>query len=118
MAKSPSTIGGVIAALSDCIDFSTLSDEDLAQLANATTAATTAAEELAEVVEGIGCLIAEDIAEGTSGALQDSSTPHLLWFISRQVAEIAIVNKVGSDAAFFIKSRRSATESAGGTKHG
>ncbi|MDF3116321.1 hypothetical protein KPA94_23095 [Burkholderia semiarida] len=81
-------------------DMKDLMQDELEFLAAAGEEAAGAAATLSNIVSGIGCLIGEDQAStgGMCGALQESDTPQLLWFIAAQIETIGKMALIGSRA--------------------
>ncbi|MFT3960506.1 hypothetical protein [Propionivibrio sp.] len=82
-----------------------LTDEQLEQLSYSDLHGTLG--NTAEVMMGIGCLVAEDGAHKIpSGNFQDSeSVAKLLWFFSDLVETAAVVSRVSGDAKTMLSTR-------------
>ena len=85
-----------------------LSMDDLSQLSELSGHAATEALRLANVCEGIGCLVASDKDGGNAGNFSDNdSAAELLWSMTHHLEAIAGMASVGSQAAFVLRERLS-----------
>lgn len=91
-----------------------LSQAELELMARATNNAQLEAENLREIVEGLGLLIADDEKDGWDW---QGRTPQLLWQMSHSLDAIAGMIELGTSAAYRLKHpeefvKPSATESS------
>lgn len=84
-----------------------LTDEELTRFSKATSEGAFALC-LSEVVEGIGCLVADDANRevgARAGNFQGSDTGQLLWTISTAIKDLSAREYIAAEAAFLLMER-------------
>lgn len=99
---------GIIDTLMESIDLKKLSDEQLESLCGSGDQSF-ALSNLADVMDGLGCLISNDGNRGSNVAgnfLDSESVSQLLWVLADAVKTSASVCFVMSEASAFLNHRR------------